>query len=141
MALQLETSILLPHSPAAIWAVLTDFPAYPEWNPFVTKISGPQRVGSKLSITAGGMDFRPTLLQFQPGVELRWLGSFLFRGIFDGEHYFRLTPQADVQTLLEHGEHFRGVLLPVFKAQLLEKTRSGFIAMNEALRDRLRATS
>ena len=137
MPLHLETSILLPYSAEKVWEVLADFPSYPEWNPFVTKISGPQEEGRKLSITAGGMDFTPTLLQFSPGVELRWLGSFLFRGIFDGEHYFRLTPQADGQTLLEHGEHFRGLLLPVFKAQLLDKTKAGFNAMNEAVLRRL----
>jgi hypothetical protein len=137
MPLHLATRILLPCPAKKVWAVLADFSSYPDWNPFVTKISGTPIVGDKLAVTAGNMDFTPTLLTYRTEEEIRWLGNFLFPGIFDGEHYFRLIPQSDGQTLLEHGEHFRGLLLPLFKVQLLEKTRSGFEAMNEALLRRL----
>jgi hypothetical protein len=35
------------------------------------------------------MRFRPTVLKAEPPRELRWLGHFVFRGIFDGEHIFQ----------------------------------------------------
>ena len=34
-----------------VWRVLTDFPAYREWNPFITSIRGPLEVGAQLEIT------------------------------------------------------------------------------------------
>ena len=37
-------------SPEDVWQVLTDFDAYPEWNPFIRSIQGNPEVGSRLSI-------------------------------------------------------------------------------------------
>lgn len=137
MAFQITTSILIPASTHQVWAELTNFEAYPEWNPFITKATGQWVPGNKIAVTAGGMDFQPTVLAFSSGKELRWLGSFLFKGILDGEHYFRLVDNGDGTTTLEHGEHFRGILTPVLKGMLMEKTSAGFRAMNEALAARL----
>ena len=137
MAFQITTSIQLPAPPDQVWEVLTDFAAYPEWNPFITKAAGNWAIGKKVTITAGGMGFEPTVLQFSENRELRWLGSLLFKGLFDGEHYFRLVDNGDGTTALEHGEHFKGLLTPIFKSMLLEKTKAGFEAMNEALAARL----
>ncbi|MFC2112118.1 hypothetical protein ACFLTA_02525 [Bacteroidota bacterium] len=33
------------------WEILSDFPSYPEWNPFITQISGELKTGSKLNVT------------------------------------------------------------------------------------------
>src|SRR5262245_9519589 len=79
-----------------IWRVLTDFSAYPSWNPFVRRISGEQTTGARLDVTIqpdGGkpMSFKPTLLKFEPKKELRWKGQVLLPGVFDGEHYFQLV--------------------------------------------------
>src|SRR5688572_19913508 len=38
--IRIETSIPLAASPERVWAVLTDFPAYPEWNPLVLRAEG-----------------------------------------------------------------------------------------------------
>ena len=137
MALHLNTDIILPASPEKAWAELTDFSRYPEWNPFVTHAAGDWQEGNRVSITAGGMDFKPVILNFQPERELRWRGSLLFRGLFDGEHYFTLTDRGDGTTLLTHGELFQGIMVPIFRKKLHSETRAGFVAMNEALRDRL----
>lgn len=40
MAPSISTEIEIAAPPATIWAVLTDYERYPEWNPFLTKISG-----------------------------------------------------------------------------------------------------
>jgi hypothetical protein len=134
--LHLTTTIDLPCSPKKAWAVLTDFAAYPNWNPFITQASGDWAVGKTVEITAGGMRFQPEVLQFSAGKELRWKGKLLFNGLFDGEHYFLLTQNGDGTTTLEHGEQFSGLLIPVFSKKLKTETKAGFIAMNEALRGR-----
>jgi hypothetical protein len=38
------------------------------------------------------MNFKPTVLAVEPERELRWIGRFLVRGLFDGEHSFRIEP-------------------------------------------------
>lgn len=135
--LHITTTIDLPATPSEAWAVLTDFAAYPDWNPFITKASGNWAVGNTVAITAGGMSFQPRVLNFTPSSELRWKGKLFFNGLFDGEHYFLLSENPDGTTALEHGERFSGLLVPAFRRKLETETKAGFIAANEALRDRL----
>jgi len=138
--LQLTTTINLPARPDRVWAELTNFAAYPDWNPFITQASGDWAKGNTVAVTAGGMDFKPKVLAFESGKELRWLGSLLFKGLFDGEHYFLLNDNGDGTTTLTHGENFSGLLVPAFRKKLTTQTKSGFESMNEALRSRLEVT-
>ena len=78
------------------------------------------------------------VVDLYPGVELRWIGRMLVPGLFDGEHYFRLSPSA-AGTQLLHGEVFRGILIPFFRKDLETKVRAGFEQMNRALKDRAEA--
>jgi hypothetical protein len=118
-----------------------DFAAHPRWNPFVRSITGIPKVGERLTVSiqpVGGkaMTFRPTILVANPAQEFRWLGRFLFPGIFDGEHFFRILPIASDRVRFEHGERFSGILVPLAKSSLAGGTKAGFIAMNEALKAR-----
>ncbi|MBI2494818.1 MAG: SRPBCC domain-containing protein [Candidatus Rokubacteria bacterium] len=84
----------------AIDEVLTDFPAYPAWNPFIRRIAGAARPGARLAVhiqPAGGrgMTFRPTVLVAEPDRELRWRGRLLVPGLLDGEHAFVIEPRGD----------------------------------------------
>lgn len=137
MAYTLSTETTIPRTPDQVWAVLTDFSSYSKWNPFVKNLTGKVSVGERIRVDLPGMTFRPKVLVFKPSEEFRWLGNTFFKGVFDGEHFFRLTAKENGHTLLEHGEHFSGVLLWVFKASgMLEKTRTGFQKMNDALKER-----
>lgn len=137
MAFRIETSLDVPATPREVWAVLTDFASYPEWNPFITVADGNWEEGSRVNVTAGGMKFSPEVLRFTPNEELRWKGKLLMPGIFDGEHYFLLSDGPDGTTHLRHGEIFTGVLTLVTKSLLYEKTKAGFVTMNEALARRV----
>src|SRR4051812_27357319 len=86
------------------------------------------------------MTFKPTLLVADPGKQLRWRGHFLVPGIFDGEHYFEMTPHGDDQTRFVHGERFSGLLVSMAKSALEGGTRAGFVAMNKALKARAEAS-
>jgi hypothetical protein len=65
-------------SPEDVWQVLTDFDAYPEWNPFIRSIQGNPEVGSRLSVRieppgAREMSFRPTVRAAEPArAALAW---------------------------------------------------------------------
>src|SRR4030095_641143 len=52
MTRRIATAIDIDAPADAIWRVLVDFPAYPEWNPFILRITGEAKVGARLEITA-----------------------------------------------------------------------------------------
>jgi hypothetical protein len=80
-----------------VWGILTDFAAFPQWNPFIRRASGEPRTGARLQVYvqpsgARGMAFRPTVLRAEPNRELRWLGRLWVPGLFDGEHILSIEP-------------------------------------------------
>jgi hypothetical protein len=140
MPLQLTTSIDIDAPPEAVWAVLSDLPSYPSWNPFIRKASGQLAAGERLDLTMqpeGGraMRFRPTVLEAEPGRELRWLGRLVAPGVFDGEHRFAIEPTAAGSRLTQE-ERFTGVLVPLLARGLRKRTLPAFEQMNEALKER-----
>ena len=137
---RIETAIDIAAPPLAVWNVLVDFAAYPDWNPFIRRLQGEATVGARLEVTVqppGGkaMTFKPRVLAAQPARELRWLGRVLLPGLFDGEHQFRLEAVGG-GCRLHHGETFRGLLVPLF-GRMLEGTDEGFTALNQALKERV----
>ncbi len=137
----ISTSITITANPSQVWQQLVDFPAHEEWNPFFASIEGEAIVGSTIVVTARkgdgtGMSFRPTVLVADAGRELRWLGKLGFGHLFDGEHSFVLTDNGDGTTTLDHGEQFRGLLIP-FMGKVLRDTEAGFHEFNTALQRRV----
>jgi hypothetical protein len=138
---QLRTEIVIDATPEKVWQVLTDFDAYPQWNPFMTRASGTPAAGERLTIRmqpAGGraMTFRPTVREAVPRRRLRWLGHLLVPGIFDGEHSFTLEPLDGGGVRLVQQEDFRGVLVPLLARWLDRRTLPAFELMNQALKQR-----
>jgi hypothetical protein len=141
---QLETSVHIDAAADAVWDVLTDFDRYPEWNPFITSIAGALAAGARLSVSLappGGrtVAMKPTVRAVEPGRRLAWLGHLGVPGIFDGEHEFVVEPGGG-GAIFTQRETFRGALVP-FVGRLLERTRTGFEAMNAALKKRVEGAS
>jgi hypothetical protein len=141
MAKQLRSEIDVHATPERVWQVLTDFAAYPQWNPFITRADGEARRGRRLTLRmqpAGGRatTFRPTVLEAAQERELRWLGRLLVPGLFDGEHRFTIRPLGDGQVRLVQQEDFRGLLVPLLAGSLDRRTLPAFEQMNQALKRR-----
>ena len=146
MRKQIETEIEINASADRVWKILSDFPAYSTWNPFVREISGAPKVGERLRVFVQlpggkGMTFKPTVLKAEENRELRWLGRLIIPGIFDGEHYFQIEPIGEDRIRFMHGEKFRGLLVRLFAGTLEKGTTEGFKAMNEALKKRAEAVN
>lgn len=136
---QLDSEIEIAATPERVWSILSNFPDYPNWNPFIRTIRGTPEVGASLviQIQTGGtksMTFRPTVLSAVPSRELRWLGRFLVRGLFDGEHRFSIQPIAEGKIKFRQSELFSGILVLLFKGTLDRNTKRGFEEMNRALK-------
>ena len=140
---EIETTVEIDAPPAAVWRVLTDFPTYGEWNPFIPTIAGNVQVGERLTVRleppgGKGMTIEPTVLAAEPERELRWKGRLVIPGLFDGEHTFRIEPIDGQRSRFVHGERFTGILVGFVKG-ILGKTEAGFEQMNAALKQRVEA--
>jgi hypothetical protein len=141
---EIHTEIEINAPAKTVWRVLTDFAAYPDWNPFVRRVEGEVRVGARLHVDiqpsgGKGMSFRPTVLVADPNRELRWLGRLWLPGLFDGEHSFSIEPLVEGQVRFVQRERFGGLLVPFLSKMLDRDIRRGFEEMNRALK--LRAES
>jgi hypothetical protein len=138
---ELRSEIEIQASAERVWELLTNFPSFPQWNPFIRKASGNIRVGERLEVNiqpsgASGMTFRPTVVKAEPNRELRWLGHLLISGLFDGEHIFIIEPLGEGRVRFTQREVFTGLLVPLFARSLDTDTRRGFEEMNQALKTR-----
>ncbi len=138
----LETQVIIDAPAAAVWKVLSDFAAYPQWSPSVRQFEGTPVVGKRTKVLLqqpGGTSIKmnPVFLKIEKDKELRWRGKLGISGIFDGEHYFVLQVISAEQTKLIQGEIFSGILVPFLKKMIHGNTLAGFEAFNAALKQRV----
>jgi hypothetical protein len=137
---ELHTEIVIAAPAERVWQILTDFDAYPRWNPFIRRIDGAAVVGARLDVRieppgGAGMTFRPTVLGAEANRELRWLGQLGLPKLFDGEHSLTIESLAEGGVRFIQREVFSGLLVPLVGGTLA-KTREGFEQMNRALKAR-----
>jgi hypothetical protein len=138
---ELHSQIEIEAPAERVWQVLTDFAAYPEWNPFIRRVDGRPEVEEQLVVRmrpsgTRGLTFRPTVMKVEPNRELRWLGHLLVPGLFDGEHIFEVEELESDRVLFIQREIFKGLLVPLLARSLDRDTQRGFEEMNRALRER-----
>lgn len=135
-----ETTITIQASREQVWQTLMNFQEYPKWNPFIKRITGNPATTEKLEVTMKlgdrkPMVFKPTVMKSKARSEFRWLGTMFLKGLFDGEHYFKLQKSGDNETTLTHGENFRGILSGLMLRWIGKETEHSFNKMNEALKN------
>lgn len=138
----LQSQIIINATPETIWAVLMDFKNHSNWNPFIKQISGSTQIGKSLAVTVHPpnqkpMSFTPVVLKNEINSIFSWKGKLLMKGIFDGEHYFKLEAINKNQTRFIHGENFSGILSGLLLRMIGKDTLAGFEAMNLGLKKRV----
>ena len=142
---ELRREVEIDAPPESVWAVVSDFAAYPEWNPFIRRIAGELRKGARLEVQieppgARATTFKPTVRAVEPNHELRWLGRLLLPGVIDGEHTLRIEPLDGGRSRFIQSERFAGLLVGLVRGTLA-KTEVGFDQMNTALKARVEGAS
>jgi hypothetical protein len=137
----IQADITIDAPPERVWRILTDFSAYPEWNPFIRRLEGRPAVGERLRMNlkipkGWPMRIRPKVLGFEPGASLRWRGRLGVAGLFDGDHRFEVVPAGPRSTQFRQRETFSGALVPLLGAWVAAGALRGFAAMNDALKMR-----
>jgi hypothetical protein len=142
MAKEMSSQIIIRATSEKIWMVLTDFPNYPDWNPFIRSIEGNTSSGNVIKARieppgAKGMTFKPRVISFDQNKKFSWLGHLLFPGLFDGEHIFEIIENGDGTCTFIQREKFKGLLVPLFSKMLDVNTKQGFEQMNQKLKERV----
>lgn len=138
--LRAETTIAAP--PERVWELLTDFPSFKTWNPFIRRASGEVRAGAKLDIylriyKRNLTHFRPVVTAASAPNELRWHATLGFPGVMDVDRFFLLEPTEDGGTRFRQGEDCSGVLaLPLLATGLESRILKGYARLNKALKAR-----
>lgn len=138
---ELRTEIQIKATPEKIWAVLTDFKKFPEWNPMIKSFEGKLAIDEKVTVKlqqpgSSAMTFKPTITLVIPNKTFRWQGHLLIPGLFDGEHIFEIEDNRNGACKFVHRENFKGILIPLFKKMIDVNTKQGFEMMNLELKKR-----
>jgi demethylmenaquinone methyltransferase / 2-methoxy-6-polyprenyl-1,4-benzoquinol methylase len=128
--------------PERVWAVLTDFSSYGEWNPFMFSVEGAAEAGAHLRIAMqrrGGMVLRfgARVLTADPPHELAWVGEGpkgSWPGLITGARTVIIDPLGDERSLLQMQTTFSGLLAPAMG--WLERYLEAFQEMEAALKAR-----
>jgi hypothetical protein len=141
LTLTLHTETPVEADADRIWRVLTDFPAYAQWNPCIPRANGEARTGSRLEVEIHWPGLKPgpyrlTLTAVEPGRTLAWLGHMGRPGLLDGDHRFLIEPLTQGRCRLTQTETFRGWLVPLMAPWLRRNVLLGFERMNAALKRR-----
>jgi len=144
MPYEVKTEIVINATPARVWAILTDFPRYPEWNPFVLQVEGSvyqnAAIRYRFEMPRGIRIWTPaTVLRYEPERELRFSANFMTASIFRGDHYFAIEPAGEAGSLFHHGEIVSGLLFPAVQLVLQNLGLPMFHALNGALKQRAEA--
>ncbi len=133
-----RTTIEIDAPPEVVYDTLSDFSAYPAWNPYHVRVSGDPVVGAPLEVRITRPDGKSVnvphvhVIRADPGEALYW-GGGLDR-IFKGEHRFDLAPlDGGARTLLRHDEDFTGLFIG-FADLPTPVLTEGYEQMNKSLK-------
>jgi hypothetical protein len=124
-----------------VWAALTDFAAYDDWNPFLRKASGEAREGGSLEFEAVLPGHDPESLDAKvliarPDRKLRWQDRLVVPGLRDWEYEFVLEPLEPGRVLVVQQLRVEGLLAPFADTGAAQEALELLV---DALQQRLRA--
>jgi hypothetical protein len=110
-----ESEASIDASPDAIWAILTDAPAYGAWDSGVDRVEGTIAQGETIKVHSHanpGRAFPVKVTDYQPGRAMTWSGGMPL-GLFRGVRTFALEPGANGSTRFHMREEYTGPMLPL----------------------------
>lgn len=115
-----STTTTIQAAPEKIWALLTDAPGFPRWNPTVERIDGRIALGEKITVHttfSKGRAFPVKVAEFEPGQRMVWSGGMPL-GLFKGVRTYMLTPRPGGAVEFSMEEVFSGLLSPLIERSI-----------------------
>ena len=123
-----------------VWAILADLAAYPEWNPFTTRVEGTLAVGEKLrlQVILGGKPQERTHIvsRVEPNVALCWTIRTKQPWLIRGERCKTLEALPGGRTRYKNDEHVQGLLSTPIAWGYGPQVQEGLDATGRALQAR-----
>jgi hypothetical protein len=122
-----------------VWEFLTNFAKYPDWNPYLRKVTGEFKVNAPLWVQIHYPFWPPIIVKPQvaaitPPYSFSWKGSFIIPGWLDGLFLVVLYPLSPEKTRIVIKERLEGVfLLPFFIPALAAQIRISIQKMRDAI--------
>ena len=110
-----EANATIAAAPDAVWAILTDGPAYPDWDSGVSRVEGTIAPGETITVVSEanpGRAFPLKVTAFEPARSMTWSAGMPL-GVFKGVRTFTLTPEDGEATHFTMREEYTGPLLPL----------------------------
>ena len=138
---EIQTYIDIGAPASLVWGILADFGTYRRWNPLIRGVLGRPSNGAEIEIrlrSPQGEDvsIRSTIVRVREPRELRWRERWTVPGLFSSERRFRIEPLDEGGVRFHHGEQARGIMVPLLNQRRRLRGKSGFDAMNTALKQR-----
>jgi hypothetical protein len=124
-----------------IFDILTDLPAYPEWNPFTPRVESTLRRGDPVHLyvrlTGSRLSHRvETVTHHERPTRLCWGTTIGARFLLRAERCQTLTPIDERRTRFVNEDVFRGWLAPLVMRVYGRAMQRGFEAVASALKKR-----
>ncbi len=134
------TSIAIDAPKERVWAALTDFAAYDDWNPILSELKGKAAVGEivKFKLQNGPVKLPIDAKVVKAnGEELCWRGpaSATLAKVVCGHHFFRIEAREEGVRFV-HGETFAGLGIKQLWPKLEPQLRESYEKFNVALKKR-----
>ncbi|MCG7991002.1 MAG: SRPBCC domain-containing protein [Candidatus Thiodiazotropha lotti] len=131
-----HAEIVIPASPQAVWAVLSDHTGYADWNPLLVPIAGSLSVGSKVTYrmtqpNGKQSEFEATIIEIEPGRRIRQFAGL--RGVLTADHEYRLEAVDGGTRVIQH-EVDNGLAMLFWDSSWVQPS---YERVNEALRARV----
>jgi hypothetical protein len=139
---EIRGSIDIDAPNAKVWEVLTDFKAYPQWNPFITQMSGDLKEGSIIDVVVkipGRKDthFKSKLVKIADKQELIFNGT-IKKGMLTDDHLFKMESLGENKTKMFQSIAFKG-FMSYFAGSTIKDAQKGLDLMNSAFKVRCEA--
>jgi len=143
MRLKLEHRIGVRAPAGVVWDILSDLPAWSEWNPVYRKASGVIRYGERLALTEtlpGGQprDLTVPILDWAPNEALHLRVSRL-GGLLTSVRYLEIEALSETGCVFSNGDLFLGLVGPLVARRMRRTLRRSYALIGEAMRDRAEA--
>lgn len=141
MSFAIRHELELAAPAAVVWQVITDLPAYPEWNPFVVACESSLHPGDPILMrvrvfASFAQAQRETILEHESGERLCYGLEGGALGALASRRCHRVISAGPGRTRYESDFELSGWLAPFVRALLGSRLQRGFDSMAEALERR-----
>jgi hypothetical protein len=141
LPLKIEHRIGVQAPAAPIWALISDINGWSSWNPLYPQAKGEVQFGAKLDLTVAipgeaPREIHPTVQDWTPNEQIIWTLSML-GGLIRSTRYIEIETLENGNCIFSNGEILQGRLAWLIGRKQQRAIKAGFVAFNEAVRDRI----